>query len=136
MKGEWKNENVVFKTQYEANDIIDTLNTAYENLKSDMQLYCKPNYDFELKTVDILSDPELSQAVDDIFLGNYLNIDDHGHWIKPVLLEVRVDYDNKGNGSLSMSTDYKRKPLEIRFGDMFKTIQQTSVTTPTYTFDG
>ena len=136
IEGEWKNENVVFKTQYEANDIIDTLNTAYENLKSDMQLYCKPNYDFELKTVDILSDPELSQAVDDIFLGNYLNIDDHGHWIKPVLLEVRVDYDNKGNGSLSMSTDYKRKPLEIRFGDMFKTIQQTSVTTPAYTFDG
>lgn len=135
IEGEWKNDYVSFSEQYDSKDIIDTLEDAYKNLVDDLSRYCRPIYNYEVQTSNIFEDPELSQAVEDIFLGNYVNIDNNGNWIKPVLLGVHIDYDNKDNGSLSLSTDYKRKPLEIRFSDMFATIQQTSVVTPEYTFD-
>lgn len=135
IEGEWKNSNMSFSETYTADDIINTLKDAYNNMVADLALYSKPIYSFKIGAIDIFGDPDLSETAADIYMGNYINIDNNGQWVQPVLLEVHVDFADRSNGSLSLSTDYKRKPLDIRFSDMFKTIQQTNVTTPQYTFD-
>ena len=63
------------------------------------------------------------------------NMFNDGKWVEPILLELKLDYDNFNYSPMVFTTDYNRKPKEMRFYELFSTIQQTSVETPTYTFD-
>ena len=85
--------------------------------------------------MNILAIPEMQENIDNMYLGNNLLMSSPTGFINPVLLSVHINYDDLTDFSMSFSTDYKRKPLQLRFCDLFGTINQISVETPTFTFD-
>ena len=135
-EADWTNNNVVFNEKYSASDIYITLIDLYNSAKSEMDsIYCKPTYDCESDVANITRIPEMKKQSDTLFLGSSLYIYDDTKWIQPILLELKLDYDNFNYSPMVFTTDYNRKPKEMRFYELFSTIQQTSVETPTYTFD-
>ena len=135
-EADWTNENVIFNEKYSSDDIYDTLVDLYNTAKSEMDnIYCKPTYDCESDVANITRIPEMKEQSDTLFLGSSLYIYDDTKWIQPILLELKLDYDNYNYSPMVFTTDYNRKPKEMRFYELFSTIQQTSVETPTFTFD-
>ena len=135
-EADWTNNNVVFNEKYSASDIYDTLVDLYNSAKSEMDsIYYKPTYDCESDVANVTRIPEMKKQSDTLFLGSSLYIYDDTKWIQPILLELKLDYDNFNSSPMVFTTDYNRKPKEMRFYELFSTIQQTSVETPTFTFD-
>lgn len=136
VEGDWTNLNAVFSDTYSADDIYDTLVDVYDDAKSELSaIYSKRNYDFTVETANILAMDEMKSSIEELALGNSLRISRENEWIEPVLLSVHIDYNDLSNFTMSFSTDYNRKPLALRFNDLFGTINQTSVITPTFTFN-
>lgn len=135
-EADWTDENAVFSNTYSAQDILSTLVDTYDNAQGELtDIYSKPTYEFKADLANVSATPEMQSALEDLYLGNALYIIDTRQLINPVLLSVHIDYSNPENFSMQLSTDYKRKPLELRFSDLFGTISQVSVETPTFTFD-
>lgn len=136
VEGDWESSVITFDDNFKPNEIYNSLVDMYTTAKSEMDnIYSKPIYEFSAEIADIFRMKETRAACDSICLGNSLYIADGDNWITPILLQVNVDFDNMNGTTMLFSTDYKRKPLEYRFSKMFATIQQTSVSTPKYTFD-
>lgn len=136
-EGDWANENAIFKDNYEKGDIIDTLKETMEYASEDLEkIYSKPNYEFKINSTNIFADKNLSEMAENIYIGNSLTIADNEKWIFPILLGVHIDYSNEVNFSLTLTTDYKRKPLDVRFSELFGTISQVSPSTASLTYDG
>lgn len=135
-EGDWESPIITFDDSDKANDIYNSLLDMFNTAKTEMDnIYSKPIYEFSAEIADIFRMKETRAACDSICLGNSLYIADGDNWITPILLQVNVDFDNMNGTTMLFSTDYKRKPLEYRFSKLFATIQQTSVSTPKYTFD-
>lgn len=135
-ESDWTNENVVFNDDYSADDIYDTLVDLYDTATLELsQIYNKPVYDFESDIANITHMPEMKDKCKNLYLGSSLYIKNDDKWGEPLLLEIKFDYDNYDYSPMVFTTDYNRKPKEMRFYELFSTINQTSVTTPTYTFD-
>ncbi len=136
-EGDWTDENAIFKDDYDKSDIINTLTETFGYAKEDLDsIFSKPNYEFKINSTNIFSNKLLEDLVENIFIGNSLTIADNENWIFPILLGVHIDYGNETNFSLTLTTDYKRKPLDVRFSELFGTISQVSPSTPSLTFDG
>lgn len=134
-ESDWKNEDIVFSETYSADDIISTLIDTYNSAQQELNnIYSKPTYEFQVDTTNIFADKNIEMMIDTLYLGNSVTIALDNDWIFPVLLSVHIDYSDKKNSTLSLSTDYKRKPLQLRFCDLFGSINQTSVETPSFTF--
>lgn len=136
VEGDWSNPNATFSDTYSADDIFDTLVEVYDDAKSELNsIYSKRNYDFSVDTANILAIDEMEDCISELSLGNSLKIFRENEWITPVLLSIHIDYNDLSNFTMSFSTDYNRQPLSLRFTKLFGTINQTSVNTPTFTFD-
>ena len=134
-ESDWKNEDIVFSEAYSTDDIISTLIDTYNSAQQELNnIYSKPTYEFQVDTTNIFADKNIATMIDTLYLGNSVTIALDNDWIFPVLLSVHIDYSDKNNSTLSLSTDYKRKPLQLRFCDLFGSINQTSVETPSFTF--
>lgn len=135
-EGDWSSPNVTFKDAYDAEDIYNVLLDVYMDAKEDLDnIYSRHTYEFEVTMANIFNIPEMKENIKNIFLGNNLIISSPSGLINPVLLSVHINYDNPNDFSMAFSTDYKRKSNELRFSSLFGTINQTSVTTPAFTFD-
>lgn len=135
-EADWTDTNAVFSEKYLASDIMSTLIDVYDDAKQELDdIYSKQTYEFSLESANLFSIPEMQFATENMYLGNNLYIVNKGEWIQPVLLSVHINYDDKTDFSMTFSTDYKRKPLELRFSDLFGTINQVSTETPAFTFD-
>ena len=135
-EADWTDNNAVFDEHYSSSDIIDTLVDVYDNAKKELNdIYSKPTYEFTIGTANICVLPEMQESIESLYLGNSLHIIDDKNWIKPVLLSIHIEYDNYENYTFTFSTDYNRKPIEMRFSDLFGTINQINVETPAFTFD-
>ena len=137
VEGDWSNANATFSNTYSARDIYDTLVSVYDEAQTDFSSYIsKPNYEFTATLANIFAIPEMATNIQDMYIGNAINLRTaNSTRVRPVLLSVHIDYDNPNETTMTFSTDYKRKPLQMRFIDLFGTINQTSVETPTFTFD-
>lgn len=135
-EADWTDTNAVFSEKYSSSDIMSTLIDVYDDAKQELDsIYSKQTYEFSLESANIFLIPEMSFATDNIYIGNSLYIVNNGEWIQPVLLSVHINYGDKTDFSMIFSTDYKRKPIELRFSDLFGTINQISTETPAFTFD-
>lgn len=133
----WTNENITFNEKYSADDIYDTLVDLYNSAKTELdKIYSKSTYDFESDIANIIYMPEMKEKCNNLFLGSSIYIYDDTKWIEPVLLELKIQYDEYSSSPMVFTTNYNRKPKEMRFYELFSTINQVSVETPTYTFDG
>jgi hypothetical protein len=136
VEGDWTNSNAVFSDSYSVDDIYNTLVDTYDDAKSEFDsIYSQRNYDFSIEAANILAIDEMKNCISNLSLGNRLYIEKDGGYIQPVLLSIHINYDDLSDFTMSFSTDYNRKPLELRFSDLFGTITQTSVETPAFTFN-
>ena len=141
IEGTWTNDNVVFTEDYNATDIITTLTDVYNAARSEFNnIYSKPTFDFSATIAGILATDEAKNMFRNLALGNSLYIVDDSQrkqfdYITPVLLSVHVGYDDWSNTSFELSTDYKRKPLEIRFTELFGMISQTNPSNASYAYN-
>lgn len=136
VEGDWSNPNATFSDTYSAEDIYNTLLDIYNDAKSELNnVYSQRNYDFSADTANILAIDEMKNCIEKLSLGNSLKISRENEWIEPVLLSIHIDYNDLSNFTMSFSTDYNRKPLSLRFSDLFGTIDQISVSTSAFTFD-
>ena len=136
-EGDWTDNNAIFKDDYDKSDIINTLTETFGYAKDELDsIYSKPNYEFKINSVNIFANNLLKELVNNIYIGNSLTISDEDNWIFPILLGVHIDYSNETNFSLTLTTDYKRKPLDVRFSELFGTISQVSPSTVSLTYDG
>lgn len=137
IEGHWTDENAVFSEDYSTEDIYDTLTSTYDKAKSDMSTYiAKPSYDVNISLANIMLMSEYEDILKTMYLGSYGYVEvERGVWEQPVLLEIDIDFDNKENCAFMFSTNYKRKPLEMRFRDLFDQISKVSVTNNSYTYD-
>lgn len=136
-EGHWTDENAVFSEDYSTEDIYDTLTSTYDKAKSDMSTYiAKPSYDVNISLANIMLMSEYKDILKTMYLGSYGYVEaERGVWEQSVLLEIDIDFDNKENCAFMFSTNYKRKPLEMRFRDLFDQISKVSVTNNSYTYD-
>ena len=96
----------------------------------------KPQYDFEAKTTNIINTEEMKVNVDKIKVGKTICINtENDTFISPILLELHINYFDDSDFNMVFTTNYKRKPEEFRFADLYSTISQTSVSDKTFTFD-
>lgn len=136
IEGDWTNPNATFKNTYSSSDIYDMLVGVYNDVKKDFDnIYSHPTYEFEATLANILAIPEMKENIKNMYLGNNLLMSSPTGFVNPVLLSVHIKYDDLSDFSTSFSTDYKRKPIQLRFSDLFGTINQTSVESPSFTFD-
>ena len=135
-ESDWTSEYVSFNEEFSADDIYDTLVDLYNTAFAEMtNIYSKPTYDFESDIANITHIPEISERCGNLFLGSNMLIFDGSKWVEPILLEIQFNYEDYDTSPMVFTTDYNRKPKEMRFYELFSTIQQVSVTTPTFTFD-
>lgn len=135
-ESDWTDENIIFNEEYSVDDIYNTLMDLYQTGASEMEhIYSKPTYEMEATVANLTRMTEMKKQCEKIYLGKSLNIYDDDKWIQPTLLEVKLDYSDYGSSPMVFTTDYNRKPKEMRFYELFSTINQTSIQTPTYTFD-
>lgn len=141
VEGIWTHDNIVFREDYNASDILSTLTDVYNTAKSELDaLYSKPTYEFTATIAGVLANKEIKNMFAELALGNSLYIVDDSpkkqfDYIKPVLLAVTIDYDDWSNTTFELSTDYRRKPLEIRFAELFGSISQTNPSNASFTYD-
>ena len=141
IQGIWTNDNVVFSEDYSRNDIINTLQPVYNEAVTDLaNIYSKPVYEFSADVASLVFNKELSNMITNLFLGNSLYIvSDNSKrlfkTIQPILLSFHINYSDYTNSSITLSTDYRQKPWEIKFTKLFGMISQTSVDSPNYTAD-
>lgn len=143
--GTWTNESAVISDVF--NDTLsgssnyhyafDELKEIKDQAQTDLDNFLsKPIYEFEVSLANIAFIPEMKGCADKLRLGWSIMLEDKiGQWQRPVLLEIHVDYDDLSNYSYRFSTNYKRKPLSMRFSDLFDTISQTSVQNSDFTFN-
>lgn len=137
-EGDWRDNNATFSEEYSADDIVITLKDLYNNATKDLQdIYGRRNYTFELQLSNIFADKEMLENVSHIYLGNCINIVTHTDgWIQPYLLGVHYSYSASDFGfSLTLSTNYKNKTLELRFSELFGTISQTTPSKSEISYD-
>jgi hypothetical protein len=141
IQGVWTNDNVVFSEDYSRDDIINTLQPVYNEAVTDLaNIYSKPVYEFSADVASLVFNKELSNMIANLFLGNSLYIiSDNSKrlfkTIQPILLSFHINYSDYTNSSITLSTDYRQKPWEIKFTKLFGMISQTSVDSPNYTAD-
>lgn len=134
-EADWTEQNVTFNEEYSSDDIYNTLVDLFDTAKYELDhIYYKPNYDFESEIADIFRVPEMAVVCEDLYLGNSLYLSDD-EYLEPILLTFNIDYDSFNSSKLTMTTDYKRKPIDFRVYELLATVNQQSVTSPTYTFD-
>ena len=135
-EGDWTHQNIVFNDEYSVDDIYDTLVDLYDTGRYELDhIYYKPNYDFETEIVDMYRNPEMAVVCEDLYLGNSLYLSESNGYLEPLLLTFRIEYDNYNSSKATFTTDYKRKPIDFRVYELLATVNQQSVTSPTYTFD-
>lgn len=141
IEGTWTNDNIVFNEDYNATDIMTTLFDVFNVASFEFNnIYSKPTYDFSASIAGMFASEEIGNLFRNMALGNSLYIVDDSakkqfNYIKPVLLAVHANYDDWGNSSFELSTDYKRKPLEIRFTELFGMISQVNPSNASFTYN-
>lgn len=129
VEGNWSDDNAIFSEKYDARDIYNVLVDLYSHAQGDMNDYIsKPNFDVSVDVVSLLNMPEYKRTVDTLRLGQKGFVEtSRGKWYKPVLIEVAIDFDNFENSQLIFTTEYKRKPTDIRFKNLFDSLNKISV---------
>lgn len=141
IQGVWTNDNVVFSNDYSRDDILNTLQPVYNEAVSDLaNIYSKPVYEFSAEMVGLVFNEELSKMISNLFLGNSLYILSDNRkrlfrYIQPILMSFHINYSDYKNSTITLSTNYKQKPWEIRYTQLFGMISQTSVDSPNYVAD-
>ena len=142
-EGTWANDNAVIDDVFKSGVggynyyATDEIQKVRDQAQSDLDdVLSKPTYEFEVSLANIAFIPEMKGSADKLRLGWSIMLEDKiGQWQRPVLLEIHVDYDDLSNYSYRFSTNYKRKPLSMRFTDLFDSISQTSVQNSDFTFN-
>ena len=135
-EGDWTNENNEFTDEYDEKDIIVTLTDTYNQAKSDMDLFIsKPSYDFEVDMANWTQIPKMEKIWKQIKVGKtvYINTKDNEYAL-PIILELHKNYADKSDFKIKFTTNYKRKPYQYRFADLYSTISQVSITDNTFNF--
>lgn len=141
IQGVWTNDNIVFSEDYSRNDIINTLQPVYDEAVTDLaNIYSKPVYEFSADVASLVFNKELSDMITNLYLGNslYLISDNSKRLFKtiqPILLSFHIKYSDYTNSSITLSTDYRQKPWDIKFTKLFGMISQTSVDSPNFVAD-
>lgn len=137
IEGDWTNENVVFSETYGADDIVDTLVDVMNQANNDFEnIYSKDNYDFETDMINWAAIEEMQEQAKQLKVGQTVCLNtEPNKWIRPILLELHINYKDENDFKMTLTTDYNRKPLQFRFADLYGTITQTSVTDSAFTFD-
>lgn len=135
-EGDWNHENIVFSETYSEDDIYNTLIDVYGDAKHDLENRLnQPIFEFTFDMANPLAMSEMEQQMSRLKLGRSCEIEvSPGQWVSPTLLEIHIEYSDATNTTFTFSTDYKRKPLQNRFADLFGTINQVSVKESVFTF--
>ena len=134
IEGDWTNENATFSDTYTSTDIINTLDSIYNEVISDFNSYISKHcYEFSVGTANILKINEFN--IEDMYLGYSVILETKsGICQYPVCMAMHINYDDDTDFSLTFNTDYNTKPLKMKFTKLFSTINQTSVIESTWTF--
>lgn len=134
IEGDWTNENATFSDTYTSTDIINTLDSIYNEAISDFNSYISKHcYEFSVSTANILKINEFN--IEDMYLGYSVILETKsGICQYPVCMAMHINYDDDTDFSLTFNTDYNTKPLKMKFTKLFSTINQTSVIESTWTF--
>lgn len=134
IEGDWTNENATFSDTYTSTDIINTLDSIYNEVISDFNSYISKHcYEFSVGTANILKINEFN--IEDMYLGYSVILETKsGICQYPVFMAMHIRYDDDTDFSLTFNTDYNTKPLKMKFTKLFSTINQTSVIESTWTF--
>lgn len=138
VEGSWTNENVTFSDAYSASDIITTIGSLYQDVNEDLiNRLSTENYEFTVSLANIRALKGFDLVMDRFRLGEtfYLHYSDSEFVAQPMLLETHINYKDETDFSYTFTTDYKSKPLQYRFADLYATIPQTSVESHAFTFD-
>lgn len=145
VEGTWQYENASFSDTYNVSDIYETLREVMVDAKEDLDDRLSiANFDFTVDTANILAIPEfewelrgeLNPETKGLYLGALVRLEiSDGELLTPMLLEIHRNFKDPNDFKLTFTTDMKRRPINLRFADLFGTINQTSVTERSFTYD-
>lgn len=145
VEGTWQYENASFSDTYNVSDIYNMLREVMVDAKEDLNDRLSiANFDFTVDTANILAIPEfewelrgeLNPETKGLYLGALVRLEiSDGELLTPMLLEIHRNFKDPNDFKLTFTTDMKRRPINLRFADLFGTINQTSVTERSFTYD-
>ena len=145
VEGTWQYENASFSDTYNVSDIYETLREVMVDAREDLNDRLSiANFDFTVDAANILAIPEfewdlrgeLNPETKGIYLGSLVRLEiSDGELLTPMLLELHRNFKDPNDFKLTFTTDMKRRPINARFADLFGTINQTSVTEKSFTYD-
>lgn len=136
-EGDWTDNNATFSEEYNVDDIYNTLKDTYDKAQLDMQdCISQPSYDMDILMVNLLDIQEYKDVLKTLFLGSksYVEVE-RGVWRQPVLLEIDIDFYDRAKSKMIFTTDYKRKPMELRFRDLYDSVNKISVSDNTFNYE-
>ena len=111
----YENKNYTITKKMTYAEIQDQAEMLYEDGLKQLKKISVPNYKFSMDTLNFLFLEEYQEFIDQIKLGTTVNAEiRRDYWIKPVLVQIVVDYENP-------------KQCKLVFADSFRLVDEYCV---------
>lgn len=118
--------NTASVTEYQKQAVIQEL---YDYTKDMLAKLSTPSFEFSVDSANFIFAQEFEPFKDELKLGStiFLAITDDGEeMIKPILIEVTLDYDDETNFLITFSSKYRSSDPEFKLADIITEASYTS----------
>lgn len=124
-------DNAVFyttasTTEYQKQAVLQEL---YDYTKDSLAKLSEPAYEFSIESSNFIFAKEFEPFKNSLELGKtiFLSLDDEEtEQIKPILVEIQVDYDDETNFAITFSNKYRASHPEYTYADLITDMTYTS----------
>lgn len=113
-------------TEHQKQAVIQEL---YDYVKDSLDKLAQPSYEFSVESSNFIFAKEFEPFKDKIKLGSSVNLaldDAEEKIIKPILIEIELNYDDESDFSLTFSNKYRSSRSEFQLADLIQDMTHTS----------
>lgn len=107
-EGSFSNSNFIKTSKMTPIDIQEMSQQLYQQGKEELRRRSQPIYTFSMNTANFLFIEKFSKFISQIQLGCTVDAEVRdGYWVRPLLLEFTIDYDNPTNFNMTFGNKFR-----------------------------
>lgn len=113
-------------TEYQKQAVIQEL---YDYIKDSLDKLAQPSYEFDVESGNFVFAQDFEPFKNELKLGSTVNLaldDGEEYIIKPILIEIQLNYDDESDFSLTFSNKYRSSRSEFKLADLIQDMSHTS----------
>lgn len=118
--------NTASTTEYQKQSVLQEL---YDYAQDTLEKLAWPSYEFSVDSGNFVFAQEFEPFKNVLKLGSTVNLsldDEAGNILKPILIELQLDYDNESSFSITFSNKYHSSDSEFKLADIITDAAITS----------